>query len=290
MPWWNRRRLWREPNKSPPDYAGEKEAACEAYFLRRPLRRTIKPVSQTGFSQTLRKFAKRKNLCPLAASRPSNWAPRRHSGGKNCAHFFLFFFCFSFYLRANWKCFNPFFFSDHRISANMKHQLLVVLLCVSCGASVLGTSIPAVSTLNFTDFGAAHGYGTDAAAKIRKRRYISQNDMSAILDYHNKVRGRVFPPASNMEYMVSGSPAGMNDVFMCAQRDNWCTDCAASDHQSSHVRKVEEVMCITWSVVGDTSGQFLTPIKLNLQYIFSAFLLNATITKSALIHLCTSHN
>uniref|UniRef100_A0A4W5Q8Q5 Peptidase inhibitor 15 n=1 Tax=Hucho hucho TaxID=62062 RepID=A0A4W5Q8Q5_9TELE len=37
----------------------------------------------------------------------------------------------------------------------------------------------------------------------RRKRYISQNDMLAILDYHNKVRGKVFPPASNMEYMVS---------------------------------------------------------------------------------------
>lgn len=83
------------------------------------------------------------------------------------------------------------------------HPLLLVLLCASCGASALGTSIPAVSTLNFTGLGAAQRYRTDTTAKIRKRRYISQNDMLAILDYHNKVRGRVFPPASNMEYMVS---------------------------------------------------------------------------------------
>lgn len=85
----------------------------------------------------------------------------------------------------------------------MMHPLLLVLLCASCGASALGTSIPAVSTLNFTGLGAAQRYRTDTTAKIRKRRYISQNDMLAILDYHNKVRGRVFPPASNMEYMVS---------------------------------------------------------------------------------------
>lgn len=83
------------------------------------------------------------------------------------------------------------------------HQLLLALLCASCGASALGTSIPAVSTLNFTGLGSAQRYRTDTTAKIRKRRYISQNDMLAILDYHNKVRGRVFPPASNMEYMVS---------------------------------------------------------------------------------------
>ncbi|XP_039982308.1 peptidase inhibitor 15-A [Xiphias gladius] len=93
----------------------------------------------------------------------------------------------------------------------MKPQLFVievVFLCVSCGACALGTSIPTVSTslpaANFTDLGAAQSYGTDTTtiSKTRRKRYISQNDMLAILDYHNKVRGKVFPPASNMEYMV----------------------------------------------------------------------------------------
>ncbi|TNN88996.1 Peptidase inhibitor 15-A [Liparis tanakae] len=57
---------------------------------------------------------------------------------------------------------------------------------------------------NFTNAGAARSHGTDVTtiSKTRRKRYISQNDMLAILDYHNKVRGKVFPPASNMEYMV----------------------------------------------------------------------------------------
>lgn len=96
----------------------------------------------------------------------------------------------------------------------MKPQLFAVdlmLLCVSCAASALATSAGAASTsspaANFTSLGAARGYGTDTTtiSKIRRKRYISQNDMLAILDYHNKVRGKVFPPASNMEYMVSES-------------------------------------------------------------------------------------
>ena len=37
--------------------------------------------------------------------------------------------------------------------------------------------------------------------KSRRKRYISQYDMLAILDYHNQVRASVFPPAANMEYM-----------------------------------------------------------------------------------------
>lgn len=45
--------------------------------------------------------------------------------------------------------------------------------------------------------------GLASIPKSRRKRYISQDDMIAILDYHNKVRANVFPPAANMEYMVS---------------------------------------------------------------------------------------
>uniref|UniRef100_A0A8C3G1W8 Peptidase inhibitor 15a n=1 Tax=Cyclopterus lumpus TaxID=8103 RepID=A0A8C3G1W8_CYCLU len=93
----------------------------------------------------------------------------------------------------------------------MKPELFavdVMLLCLSCGASALATTFPAASTFlpaaNFTNRCAVRTQGTDVTAisKTRRKRYISQNDMLAILDYHNKVRGKVFPPASNMEYMV----------------------------------------------------------------------------------------
>ena len=82
-----------------------------------------------------------------------------------------------------------------------------MLLCISCGTSALlapgANSLPSANST--APDAAAHSYGTDTTSisKSRKRRYISQNDMLAILDYHNKVRGKVFPPASNMEYMVS---------------------------------------------------------------------------------------
>lgn len=39
-------------------------------------------------------------------------------------------------------------------------------------------------------------------ARSRGRRAISEGDMHLILDLHNKLRGQVHPPASNMEYMV----------------------------------------------------------------------------------------
>lgn len=85
----------------------------------------------------------------------------------------------------------------------------ILLLCISCGASALAAYKPSSSltlpVTNFTDIGSALNYRAETASlpKTRRKRYISQNDMLAILDYHNKVRGKVFPPASNMEYMVS---------------------------------------------------------------------------------------
>lgn len=87
----------------------------------------------------------------------------------------------------------------------MKHQLfvmdlLLLLLRASFGASARTSTIPAASTFTFGNGSAAHGHG--AGSRVRRKRYISQDDMLAILDYHNKVRGKVFPPAANMEYMV----------------------------------------------------------------------------------------
>lgn len=44
-------------------------------------------------------------------------------------------------------------------------------------------------------------------ARSRGRRAISEADMHLIVDLHNKLRGQVHPPASNMEHMVSGGAA-----------------------------------------------------------------------------------
>lgn len=41
-------------------------------------------------------------------------------------------------------------------------------------------------------------------AKHRGKRAITDSDAQLILDLHNKLRGQVYPPASNMEHMVSG--------------------------------------------------------------------------------------
>lgn len=46
--------------------------------------------------------------------------------------------------------------------------------------------------------------------RSRGKRAISEGDMHLILDLHNKLRGQVHPPASNMEYMV-----GAEDTAVC---------------------------------------------------------------------------
>lgn len=44
--------------------------------------------------------------------------------------------------------------------------------------------------------------GTKADAPLRTRRAIKWADREEILQLHNKLRGEVYPTASNMEYMV----------------------------------------------------------------------------------------
>ena len=82
--------------------------------------------------------------------------------------------------------------------------LLFSLLCEASAVVLLNSTDSSPPTNNFTDIEAALEAQLDSAdiPKTRRKRYISQNDMIAILDYHNQVRGKVFPPAANMEYMV----------------------------------------------------------------------------------------
>lgn len=69
-------------------------------------------------------------------------------------------------------------------------------------------AVSMVLNLNSSDLGALMEKYLDEdgdwwRAKQRGRRAISQSDMQAILDLHNKLRGQVYPQASNMEHMVN---------------------------------------------------------------------------------------
>ncbi|XP_064202524.1 peptidase inhibitor 15-like [Anguilla rostrata] len=108
----------------------------------------------------------------------------------------------------------------------------LLLLCIAIGASAaarIDKSNSSSSASNFSDLGGNVDHRTEQAtvAKTRRRRYISQNDMIEILDYHNQVRANVFPPASNMEYMVW-------DEGLAQSAEAWAATCIW-DHGPQHL-------------------------------------------------------
>uniref|UniRef100_A0A665TQ40 SCP domain-containing protein n=1 Tax=Echeneis naucrates TaxID=173247 RepID=A0A665TQ40_ECHNA len=52
----------------------------------------------------------------------------------------------------------------------------------------------------------------------RRKRAISSREINALLDYHNRVRSQVFPPAANMEYMLW-------DEGLANSADSWASLC-----------------------------------------------------------------
>uniref|UniRef100_H3CLG7 Cysteine-rich secretory protein LCCL domain containing 1b n=1 Tax=Tetraodon nigroviridis TaxID=99883 RepID=H3CLG7_TETNG len=64
-------------------------------------------------------------------------------------------------------------------------------------------------------------------ARPRGRRAISEGDMHLILDLHNKLRGQVHPPASNMEHMVW-------DYDLERSAEHWAHSCRW-EHGPSHL-------------------------------------------------------
>ncbi|RMC15265.1 hypothetical protein DUI87_07453 [Hirundo rustica rustica] len=62
-------------------------------------------------------------------------------------------------------------------------------------------------------------------AKQRGKRAITDSDMQSILDLHNKLRGQVYPPASNMEYMVQDPAFAFQSPSDEFQRVLLCPTC-----------------------------------------------------------------
>ncbi|XP_071403652.1 peptidase inhibitor R3HDML [Centroberyx affinis] len=60
--------------------------------------------------------------------------------------------------------------------------------------------------------------GSVGEPRSRRKRAISSRDVNALLDYHNRVRSQVFPPAANMEYMVW-------DEGLAKSADSWASRC-----------------------------------------------------------------
>lgn len=87
---------------------------------------------------------------------------------------------------------------------NFFTDLFLVFVASNASAWIIRNATETLSGTNLTNNKSETGDdGLASIPKSRRKRYISQGDMIAILDYHNKVRASVFPPAANMEYMVS---------------------------------------------------------------------------------------
>ncbi|XP_067460916.1 peptidase inhibitor 15-like [Thunnus thynnus] len=94
-----------------------------------------------------------------------------------------------------------------------------VLLCGVNGRVINSTESP--RQLQLSDSTVTPELETSSSPGVhraRRKRFISQSDMVAILDYHNQVRANVFPPAANMEYMVWD-----NDLARTAEA--WAATC-----------------------------------------------------------------
>ena len=98
--------------------------------------------------------------------------------------------------------------SDHKL-LNMRQvyifcAILLLITASSPEAKTLALNLTIDSFLasNVTVFNAMKPIVSQTPIRARRKRYITQSDMVAILDYHNQVRANVFPPAANMEYMV----------------------------------------------------------------------------------------
>uniref|UniRef100_A0A3B4TMS7 R3H domain containing like n=2 Tax=Seriola dumerili TaxID=41447 RepID=A0A3B4TMS7_SERDU len=60
--------------------------------------------------------------------------------------------------------------------------------------------------------------GAAGVSRSRRKRAISSREINALLNYHNRVRSQVIPPAANMEYMLW-------DEGLANSADSWASLC-----------------------------------------------------------------
>uniref|UniRef100_A0A8B9HWL2 R3H domain containing-like n=1 Tax=Astyanax mexicanus TaxID=7994 RepID=A0A8B9HWL2_ASTMX len=110
--------------------------------------------------------------------------------------------------------------------------LAVLLWATPCCRAAVSPSSSAELTFLSSSAGLELENGlrnSSRAAGSRRKRYVSSRDMAALLEYHNRVRSQVFPPAANMEYMVW-------DERLAKSAESWASQCIW-DHGPSHVMK-----------------------------------------------------
>lgn len=122
-----------------------------------------------------------------------------YSAGTNLLCLFLILFFPELTFPA--ALFNP---TGKMKNSSFSNYVLLFFIASAAGAVVLNSTTSSSDKSNITVIKeSSQDRLSNFLPKSRRKRYISQSDMIAILDYHNKVRANVFPPAANMEYMVS---------------------------------------------------------------------------------------
>ncbi|XP_035765143.1 peptidase inhibitor R3HDML [Neolamprologus brichardi] len=72
----------------------------------------------------------------------------------------------------------------------------------------------------------------------RRKPAISPREMNALLDYHNRVRSQVFPPAANMEYMLW-------DEGLAKSADSWASRCVWDHGPTQAMKYVGQNLSVT---------------------------------------------
>lgn len=85
--------------------------------------------------------------------------------------------------------------------------LFVLFLCIADSSSLFLPDSKELRQLLSRYEGEMDQDSTGNAASNRTRRAIRWSDREEILQLHNKLRGGVYPTASNMEYMVRHAPS-----------------------------------------------------------------------------------
>ncbi|XP_019108568.1 peptidase inhibitor R3HDML [Larimichthys crocea] len=110
----------------------------------------------------------------------------------------------------------------------------------------MGATAAAAATdlLNTTRVGAEAQFdfrtltGAVGAPRSRRRRAISSREINALLDYHNRVRSQVFPPAANMEFMLW-------DEGLAKSADSWASRCIWDHGPTQAMRYMGQNLSIT---------------------------------------------
>ncbi|KAI9515598.1 hypothetical protein NQZ68_023248 [Dissostichus eleginoides] len=86
-----------------------------------------------------------------------------------------------------------------------------------------------------------------SAAESRRRRDVSSREINALLDYHNRVRSQVFPPAANMEFMVRErcGEGPLWDEGLAKSADSWASRCVWDHGPTQAMRYMGQNLSIT---------------------------------------------